>query len=161
MESSETRPWESPVRVSGVEWVTTGAPPQQPEIHVLTDRLHVLKERFWNTEENNFVPVNLEVFYRQQSSEHAASAAGVLSIADGVTGEYLLEQPMSPQRINQFVHAVGQYAEQTDNDSKYTVSFVEADTQLRAYTQDSLLIYSSEGELIPERSLIPTQAEVD
>ena len=161
MESSETRPWESPVRMSGLEWVTTGAPPQQPEINVFTDQLHVLKERFWNTEEDTFVPVELEVFYRQQSSEHAAAAAGVLSIADGVTGEYLLEQPMSPQTINQFVHAVDQYADQTDNDSNYTVDFVEADTQLRTYTQDSVLIYSSEGELIPERSLIPTQAEVD
>ena len=161
MESSETRPWESPVRMSGLEWVTTGAPPQQPAIHVLTDQLHVLKERFWKTEEDDSVPVELEVFYREQSSEHAAAAAGVLSIADGFTGEYLLEQSMSPQTINQFIHAVGQYADQTDNDSKYTVSFVEADTQIRTYTQDSFLIYSTEGELIPERSLIPTQAEVD
>lgn len=103
---------------------------------------------------------DLDVAFRFQSPIDADDAAGVLSVADRSTGEYVLEVATPAARIERFVDAVDRYAERTGEDRTYRLRVRAGDTTLATYRKGLLLVYAKDGTLLRHRSLIPAGIEL-
>ncbi len=99
----------------------------------------------------------VDITFRLQDDLDADRPNGVLAIADRVTGEYVLELNADAETVFAVTAAVGD----DDENGVYRVGIETSDgTELVDYEKSTLLIYDREGELLRERSLIPSGVEI-
>jgi hypothetical protein len=100
----------------------------------------------------------VDITYRLQDALDADSPKGVLAIADRVTGEYVLELNADAEAVLSVTEAVAD-GEENNGHYRLVVRTDEGD-ELAAYEKSTLLIYDHDGELLRERSLIPSGVEI-
>ncbi len=99
----------------------------------------------------------IDITFRLQDDLSADRPGGVLAIADRVTGEYVLELNADVGTVFDVTDAVGD----GDDNGVYRVEIETSDgTELAAWDKSTLLIYDREGDLLRERSLIPSGVEI-
>jgi hypothetical protein len=100
----------------------------------------------------------VDVAYRLQDPLDAGSPAGVLAIADRVTGEYVLELNAGADAV---LNVAGAVAEADEADGRYRI-VIETDggDELATYDKSTLLVYDHNGDLLRDRSLIPSGVEI-
>lgn len=100
----------------------------------------------------------IDITYRLQDSLDAADSTGVLGIADRVTGEYVLELNAEADTV---LAVTGAVADGEESDTRYRV-VIESDdgSELVSYDKSTLLVYDRDGELLRDRSLIPSGVEI-
>jgi len=88
------------------------------------------------------------------------SPMGVFAVSDRVTGEYVLELNAGADEIRSVVEAVGDGSD-GDGNGRYRL-LIESDDgrQMAAYDKSTLLVYDENGELLRDRSLIPSGVEI-
>lgn len=98
----------------------------------------------------------VDVAYRLHEPLDADSPTGVFAVSDRITGEYVLEVNVESAPILSIVEAAG-----ADTDGRYRL-VIETDegTQLAAYDKSTLLVYDDDGNLLRDRSLIPSGVEI-
>ncbi len=100
----------------------------------------------------------IDITYRLQTSLESDDPRGVLAIADRVTGEYVLELNTDPEIVFSITSAV---ADGDENETHYGVVIENEDgRELVRYDKSTLLVYNRDGELLREKSLIPSGVEI-
>ncbi|WP_254837926.1 DUF5793 family protein [Natronomonas marina] len=100
----------------------------------------------------------VDVGYRLQGAED--DGAGVLAIADRVTGEYVLELNAGAEDVFALVEAAREFGQATDTEDRYRIVVESGGDHLATYDKSTLLVYDHEGELLRSRSLIPSGVEL-
>lgn len=101
---------------------------------------------------------DVDVSYRLRDGLDTDSPAGVLAVADRVTGEYMFELNADAEGVFAVAEAV---ADTDGSDGNYRI-VIETDdgTELATYDRSMLLVYDHDGELLRDRSLIPSGVEI-
>jgi hypothetical protein len=101
---------------------------------------------------------DIDVAYRLQDRLDDADPAGVVALSDRLTGEYVLELNTQADAILGVTDALGN---DVDGDGHYRIVIrTDEDTRLAAYEKSTLLVYDAEGDLLRDRSLIPSGVEI-
>jgi hypothetical protein len=100
----------------------------------------------------------IDITYRLQDPIGADETMGVLAIADRVTGEYVLELNAEAETVLAVTDAV---ADGEENNGHYRLLIeTEEGEKLAAYEKSTLLVYDHDGDLLREKSLIPSGVEI-
>lgn len=118
-----------------------------------------LKSRLWR-DETPLAGDDVDVTYRLQDSLEDNSPMGVLALSDRVTGEYILELNVGADAVLAITDAVGDVGD-SEEESHYRIVIETADgEQLAVYDKSTLLVYDFDGEVLRDRSLIPSGVEI-
>ena len=102
----------------------------------------------------------IDVTYRLRDSLDDDSPMGVFAVSDRVTGEYVLELNAEADEIRSVVEAVGDGGD-GDGNGRYRLLIESEDgREMAAYDKSTLLVYDEDGELLRDRSLIPSGVEI-
>lgn len=96
----------------------------------------------------------LDVTYRLTDGDNGGTT-GVLSIANRITGDFVLETNVSPARVDALVGAVGD-----TEDTSYRIRLTDSDGKSTIYEKEILLVYDEGGSLCRSESLIPGGVEL-
>jgi len=103
---------------------------------------------------------DVDVAYRLRDRLEDEDPAGVLAIADRVTGEYVLELNTGADAVLDVVDAARETTD-GENEGRYRIVIeTEAGDRLAAYEKSTLLVYDADGGLLRDRSLIPSGVEI-
>lgn len=129
---------------------------EQPEAHIsfegptdlLTDRL--------STEGD------VDVAFRYQTGiDEGGDAAGVFSVTDRMTGDFVLEVNADADDVRTLVDAARGYGQRSgDTDGCYRVTLAEGGETVFETDKRTLLVYDDEGSLLRKHSLIPSGVEL-
>lgn len=101
---------------------------------------------------------DVDITYRLQDELETDEPMGVLAIADRVTGEYVLELNAGANTVLAVTDAV---ADDEESETRYKVVIRSGDgSELVSYEKSTLLVYDRDGELLRDRSLIPSGVEI-
>jgi hypothetical protein len=100
----------------------------------------------------------IDAAFRLQEPLDADDATGVFSLTHRITGEYLLEVNVEAEAILDLVR--GARDSEEEEDASYRIGIGrEADEPIN-YEMDALLVYDDDGNLLRQRSLIPSGVEL-
>lgn len=100
----------------------------------------------------------VDITHRLQDAVHADSPKGVFAIADRVTGEYVLELNADAETVFAVTETV---ADGDESNGHYRVVIqTDGGVELATYEKSTLLVYDHDGELLRDRSLIPSGVEI-
>ena len=99
----------------------------------------------------------IDAAFRLQDPLDGEDVAGVFSATHRMTGEYLLEVNVEAETILEVVRAA---RDSDDGDTSYHVRIHRRNDDPVTYEMDSLLFYDSDGDLVRQRSLIPSGVEL-
>jgi hypothetical protein len=102
---------------------------------------------------------DVDVTYRFQTPVEADEAAGVLSVADRVTGEFVLEVNAPAEVVFDLVDAAREFSS-ADADDCYGVKITHEGETVFSTDKRMLLVYDEEGDLLRQHSLIPSGVEL-
>lgn len=115
----------------------------------------VLSERM-NTDDGTLDASEIDVTYRLTDAG-GGGETGVLSVANRLTGEFVLEVPLDPQETFSLVRAAKRFE---DDDARYRVRLTDGDGKSTIYDKSTLLVYDADGSLLRQKSLIPGGVEL-
>ena len=148
------------LEVANVSWIGEGNEPRQPTLTItVEDEDSTLRDRLFDGD----APLDagdVDVSFRFQANRDESAGRGVLAVTNRATGEFILEVNTASEDVIEFVSAARRYAEQTDDASRYRTCIVAADETAADFEKRTLLVYSSEGELLRQHSLIPSGVEI-
>jgi hypothetical protein len=121
-----------------------------------TGPVETLTQQLTGGDDQVYSAAEIDTAFRLQESLDEDDATGVFSLTHRVTGEFLLEVNADASAIIDLVNS----ARNADDDGRYTVRIVRTDGEPIEYELKSLLVYDSEGNLLRQRSLIPSGVEL-
>jgi hypothetical protein len=116
----------------------------------------VLTERLVDAEGNRLSADQLDVAYRLRDDTQGES--GVFSLADRVTGEFVMEVNAGTDEVFALVDAARDGSDRSEG--HYTVEIRRDGETEAAYEKRTLLVYDDEGDLLRGESLIPSGVEL-
>jgi len=122
----------------------------------------LLSERL-ETEDGPLESTEIDVTYRLtdadgETDESGTDRGGVLSVANRLTGEFVLEVRLEPDAVSDLVRASKE--SDAENGRRYRLRLVDADGKQTVYDTETLLVYDADGSLLRQRSLIPGGVEL-
>lgn len=148
------------LEVANVAWLAADAEPRQPTLEArVEDDGSTLRARLLD-DESPLGAGDVDVSFRFHGSPDDADEPGVLAITNRVTGEYLLEVNATAEDVVEFVSAARRYGERTGDSTRYRVRLSVDGESLADLGKRTLLVYSSDGELLRQHSLIPSGVEI-
>lgn len=149
------------LEVSNVAWLEEGEEPRQP---TLTIRASVdeatLRERIDGDSDSAPSADDVDVTFRFRDGVDDDGVTGVLAVADRVTGEFHLEINADGADVRRFVSAARRYAERTGDTARYRTRILAGEEPVVDIEKRTLLVYSGDGELLRQHSLIPSGVEI-
>lgn len=121
-----------------------------------TGPVETLTEQLTGEDDQMYAADKIDTAFRLQDSLDEDDATGVFSLTHRVTGEFLLEVNADAGDILDLVNS----ARDTDDDGRYTVRIVRTDGDSIEHELKSLLVYDTGGNLLRQRSLIPSGVEL-
>jgi hypothetical protein len=104
---------------------------------------------------------DVDVAYRFQTPVDDDDADGVFSVADRMTGEFLMEVNVDATDILTLIDAARAYSEtHSDAEDCYTVCLDAHGERVFEMAKRTLLVYDNEGSLLRQHSLIPSGVEL-
>jgi hypothetical protein len=101
----------------------------------------------------------IDVTYRIRDAA-GTDVMGVLAVTDRVTGEYILEVDVDADSI---FAVTAEASDRSDHDGIGGYRLVietDGEERLAAYDKSTLLVYGEGGEILRDRSLIPSGVEI-
>lgn len=149
------------LEVRDVAWVEDGSEPIRPTLSVTFEGpASILRERLTGEGEQPLDRGDIDVSFRFQSETDEVEAPGVVSVTHRMTGEYLLELNAPASDILDFIRAAREYSEHTGEDDRYGVHINIGEDTVVEYEKRTFLMYTKEGNLLREQSLIPSGVEL-
>jgi len=148
--------------VRDVGWVEDDESPRQPTvvIDVEADVGAEIRERLSAPDGELLDAGQTDVAFRLLGDVDAGGAAGVVSVTDRVTGDFVLELNEDADDVLRFIRAARRYGERTDADGEYRVVIRVDGEELVTYGKNTFLVYDRDGDLLREHSLIPGGVEL-
>lgn len=106
------------------------------------------------TDDGSLDTSELDVTYRL-TADADGEATGVLSIANRITGDFVLETNADPGSIDSLVSIASD-----GDDTDYRIRLTDSDGKSTVYDKELLLVYDQSGSLCRSESLIPGSVEL-
>ena len=147
--------------VSNVDWVETGGEPQKPSVSIdFTGPATTLRERLTGPDDEPLEAGETDVSLRLQAPL-ADGAAGVVSVTERLTGDFVLELNEDAENVISFIRAARNYGESAnDDEGRYEVSITIDGEEFVTYDKRTFLVYDDQGNLLRGHSLIPSGVEL-
>jgi hypothetical protein len=144
-----------------VGWVKTDGTSTQPLLEItVEDGVTRLRKRLIGRSETRLSAEEIDVSFRFQSPVEAGDPSGVISLANRMTGAFILESQTAATPIETIVSAARRYSAATTADDCYRIRLQTNSTTIVTYTKRTLLIYAHDGTLLRHHSLIPSGIEL-
>ncbi|OVE84779.1 DUF5793 family protein [Natronolimnobius baerhuensis] len=149
--------------VENVDWVETDGEPRKPAVTIeFTGPSSLLRERLTDPDGTVLEANETDVALRLQEPL-GTETAGVVSVTNRVTGEFILELNEDAEDVLTFIRAARGYGEDaTEDDGRYDVEITLEDESepFVSYDKRTFLVYDDEGSLLRQHSLIPSGVEL-
>lgn len=147
--------------VENVSWVDTGDDPQKPTVYIdFHGPKAVLEDRLSDPSGGYLDASETDVAYRLQDALEDPDAAGVVSVTNRITGDFVLELNESADDVLTFIRAAREYGRNADGDGRYRVEVRIDGEEAVVYEKQTFLVYDAEGNLLRSHSLIPSGVEL-
>lgn len=147
--------------ITNVAWLDDDDDPSKPTLTVGFDgSASSLRDRLLDTDGELLESEAIDVSFRLQGRHDDPEAAGVVALTSRHTGDYVLELNVDADEILTFVRAARRYGERRNDAGRYHVEIVIDDEPIVTYDKRTLLVYSRDGELLRQHSLIPSGVEI-
>lgn len=103
---------------------------------------------------------DVDVAFRFQTPVDEMDADGVFSVADRMTGEFILEVNVDATEILTLIDAARAYGEATNGQECYSVRVDHDGESVFETDKRTLLVYDNDGSLLRQHSLIPSGVEL-
>lgn len=149
------------LEVSNIRWFEEDGEPETPTLTVRFDgNAGELQDRIAGATGDVRDATETDVTIRLHGSLDDPTTEGVVAITDRVSGEYLLEFNVTLDDVLTFTRAARRFAERTDEGARYRVRIIGETGAIATYEKRTLLVYSQDGELLRQHSLIPSGVEI-
>ncbi|WP_436927384.1 DUF5793 family protein [Halosimplex amylolyticum] len=118
----------------------------------------LLEERLTDPAGDPLDRERIDVAFRQQSA--GDDAGGVFSLANRMTGEFVVEVNAEAASIRTLVDAARRDDDPDGADGCYRVVIRRDGEEVASYEKRTLLVYDDEGSLLRQHSLIPSGVEL-
>ncbi|WP_121743054.1 DUF5793 family protein [Natronorubrum halophilum] len=147
--------------VNNVDWVETDSEPSKPSVAInFTGPATMLRERLTGPDGELLEAGETDVALRLQKPLDTDSA-GVVSVTNRVTGEFILELNEDADDVLSFIQAARGYGEEApEDDGRYEVEISLDGDDFVTYDKRTFLVYDDEGDLLRQHSLIPSGVEL-
>ncbi|RQG92548.1 DUF5793 family protein [Natrarchaeobius chitinivorans] len=147
--------------VSNIDWVETDGEPSKPSVSIdFTGPSTMLRERLTDPNGDVLEAGETDVALRLQEPL-GSDAAGVVSVTNRITGEFILELNEDAEDVLRFIRAARGYGEDaSDDEGRYEVRITVEDEHFVTYDKQTFLVYDDEGNLLRQHSLIPSGVEL-
>lgn len=103
-------------------------------------------------------PGQVDVAYRLRDPVENPDADGVIAVTNRVTGSYILELNADAEDVLEFIAAARDGED--DGDQRYRVRVTVDGEPVLDHEKSTFLVYEPDGELLRNRSLIPSGVEL-
>jgi hypothetical protein len=149
------------LEADNIDWVETGDPPAEPQVIIdFNGPRETLTDRLTDAEGNLLEASETDVAFRLQDPLDDPDAAGVVSVTDRVTGDFLLELNEEAEDVLRFVRAAREYGKSMDDGGRYSVVIRIDGETVATYAKSTFLVYDANGSLLRSKSLIPSGVEL-
>ena len=147
--------------VRNIDWVETDGEPSKPSVSIdFTGPASMLRERLTGPDGDVLDAAETDVALRLQEPL-GADTAGVVSVTNRITGEFILELNEDADDVLQFIRAARGYGEDaTEDDGRYEVEITLDGDSFVTYDKRTFLVYDDDGNLLRQHSLIPSGVEL-
>ena len=147
--------------VSNVDWVETDGEPRKPSVSIdFTGPETMLRERLSGPDGDPLDASETDVSLRL-TEPLEDDAAGVVSVTDRLTGDFVLELNEAAENVLTFIRAARTYGESaSDDEGRYDVSISIDGEPFVTYDKQTFLVYDDQGDLLRGHSLIPSGVEL-
>ncbi|MFP8952332.1 DUF5793 family protein [Natrialbaceae archaeon A-arb3/5] len=147
--------------VTNVDWVETDGEPNKPSVSIdFTGPSSMLRERLAGPDGDVLDASETDVALRLQEPLDD-DAAGVVSVTNRITGEFILELNEDADDVLAFIKAARGYGEvATEDEGRYEVEITLDGERFVDYDKRTFLVYDDEGSLLRQHSLIPSGVEL-
>ncbi|WP_132057587.1 DUF5793 family protein [Halorussus amylolyticus] len=148
--------------VRNVDWVETGDEARKPTVLIdFEGPSSTLRERLTGTNDELLDATETDVAFRLQGPVDDPETAGVVSVTNRITGDFVLELNEDADDVLKFIRAAREYGKKAgDADGRYHVEISIEGDDLVEYDKGTFLVYNSEGNLLRQHSLIPSGVEL-
>ncbi|MGQ4554705.1 DUF5793 family protein [Halobellus sp. GM3] len=149
--------------VENIEWVEDGGDPRKPLVRI---DFHgpdgALKARLSDPTGSFLDASETDVAFRLQDSLEEPDAAGVVSVTNRITGDFVLELNESAADVLTFIRAAREYGRTAadSGDGRYRVEVRIDGEEAVVYEKQTFLVYDADGNLLRSHSLIPSGVEL-
>jgi len=149
------------LEVRNVSWVDDGGTPAKPSVTIDFEGPEAtLRQRLTGPDGDPLDAAGTDVAFRLQSGIEDPDAAGVVSVTNRVTGDFVLELNQDADDVIRFIRAAREYGKHADDDGLYSVTVRVDGEEVVAYEKRTFLVYDPEGNLLRQDSLIPSGVEL-
>jgi len=149
------------LEVRNVDWVEDGDEAKKPTVIIdFEGPSSTLRERLTGTDDDLLDAEETDVAFRLQGPMDG-DAAGVVSVTNRITGDFVLELNQDADDVLKFITAAREYGKESgDMDGRYHVEISINGDDLVEYDKSTFLVYNDEGNLLRQHSLIPSGVEL-
>lgn len=144
-----------------VEWVDEDTDPEQPVLSITFDGdQSSIKPRLTASDGDILDDQTIDISIRLQDAPENATPGGVIAVTNREIGEYIAEINVDMEEMLTFITAARRYGESTDDIARYATRINTDDGTIASFEKRTLLVYSNDGELLRQHSLIPSGVEI-
>jgi len=150
------------LQVDHIDWADAGGEPRRPTVIIDVegaDGEREIRERLSDPDGEPLAADETDVAFRL-TEDRGEGAAGVVGVTDRLTGDFVLELNEDADDVFAFIHAARRYGEEAGDDGQYRVVIKANGEEIVTYDKTTFLVYTREGELLREHSLIPSGVEL-
>jgi hypothetical protein len=148
------------LNTDNTDWVDNNDSPQVPMLKISFDGS---SSECWDyLGENSLVrrmPARVDVTFRLQARQDGFNVDGILGVADS-RGEYIVECEGRGGQVVEVVDVANQYADRLNDSSHYKLWIEANDGLIERWVESTLILYSAEGEILRDMSLIPPGLDI-
>jgi hypothetical protein len=149
--------------VDHIDWVEADGTPEKPLVRIdFHGPEETLRDRLTDADGELLEDGETDVAFRLQGDVNDPGAAGVVSVTNRITGDFVLELNEDADDVLRFIRAAREYgkSEADDEDGQYRVEIRTDDGDTVVYEKRTFLVYDADGNLLRGHSLIPSGVEL-
>ena len=147
--------------VRNVDWVDDDDEPRRPTVVIdFEGPESTLRKRLTDTDGELLEAGETDVALRLQGSLDDPETAGVVSVTNRITGDFVLELNETAENVLKFIRAARAYGKSTDDEAGYHVKIEMDGEDFVSYDKNTFLVYNEQGNLLRHHSLIPSGVEL-
>jgi hypothetical protein len=137
------------------DWVNNADLPQVPILKITFDgSSSECREHLSETSLVRRMPSTVAVTFRLQADQGGLNVDGILAVAN-TRGDYIVECEGHGGQVLKIVDVANQYADRLNDMGHFELCIEANDGLVKRWIEVALILYSAEGEVLEEQSLIP------